>query len=85
MAGKMTRQNTLKPGSQPNAPRLMVIKPVIDRFAALVDYHNYRFLKKSSHYNNDLARELKNTAKEIAVQMNNCKFVWKGHDLGRRV
>lgn len=58
-------------------PNLRVIEPANDRFAAAVEHLNYHVLEKLSCYNHDVTHELHNTAKKIAVQMEDSTFSGK--------
>lgn len=54
MSGTKLRLYKAKAESQPDVPDLKVAVPVNDRFRAAVDYPNYRLLKKSYGYEDDV-------------------------------
>lgn len=60
-----------------NVPGLTVIELVNARFAAPVDYRNYRLLKKSSGSDDDVAQKLHKMSKKIVVQMKYCTIFGK--------
>lgn len=75
--GNQSRPYKSKPGREPDVPGLRVVEPVNERFAAAFDYRNYRFFKKSSCYDHDIAHELHKMAKKIAAQMKHGTFSGK--------
>lgn len=48
---------------------MIVIKHVNKLFADAVDYRNYRLIKKSTRYEDDVANKLNKMTKKTAVQM----------------
>lgn len=69
MAGSKSKRYTTKPERELNVYCLKVIEPVKDRFAAAVHNQNDRLLKRSSRYDDDVAKELHKVAKKLSVEM----------------
>lgn len=61
------RRCTPRPESELDVPSLRAIELVNDRFTAVVDNRKYWLSKKSSRYDDDMANELHEMAKTIAV------------------
>lgn len=58
IAGIKSRQYTPKPERELDIPGPKVIEPFSDRFTVAVDYRNYRLLKTSSRYDNNVRHKL---------------------------
>lgn len=63
-ADNKLRWYELRPGRELDVPALRVVKPVNDRLTASIYYRNYRLLKESACYYDDVAHELHNKAKK---------------------
>lgn len=57
----------MKPGREREIPGSGVIEHVNGRQADTVDYCNYRLVKRSSRYDENVIRELQKTANKMAV------------------
>lgn len=60
-----------------DVPGIKVIEPVNDHFEAEIDYQNYRLLKKTFRYDDNVAHELYKMAKKIAVYLKDRTFSGK--------